>query len=72
MASQAEIERRGRAIRDALCREGVDALVVSGSEYTGFDGAVLPFSQLVDAADQRAAALTFLRRCRDTLRHTGS
>jgi hypothetical protein len=37
-----------------------------------FDGAVLPFSQLVDAPDQRAAALTFLRRCRDTLRHAGS
>ena len=40
MTSTAEIDRRDRAIRDALATEGVDALVVSGSEYTGFDGAV--------------------------------
>jgi hypothetical protein len=33
-----------------------------------FDGAVLPVSELVDAPDQRAAALTFLKRCRDVLR----
>jgi hypothetical protein len=33
-----------------------------------FGGAVLPLSQFVDVPDQRAAALTFLRRCRDTLR----
>ena len=39
--SRREIERRDAAIRDALAREGVDALIVSGSEYTGFDGAVL-------------------------------
>lgn len=32
---------RYAAIREAMGREGVDALVVSGSEYTGFDGAVL-------------------------------
>ena len=38
----------------------------------GFDGAVLPWSRLGDAPDQRAAALTFLRRCRDTLRRAGA
>jgi hypothetical protein len=38
----------------------------------GFDGAVLPLSQFVDAPDQRAMALTFLRQCRDTLRDTAS
>jgi len=34
---------------------------------TTFDGAVLGIGELVDAADQRAAALTFYRRCRDVL-----
>ena len=41
MTSNDEIERRHRAIRDAIERADLDALVVSGSEYTGFDGAVL-------------------------------
>jgi Xaa-Pro dipeptidase len=40
VTSVAEIERRHAAAREAMEREGVDALVVSGSEYTGFDGAV--------------------------------
>ncbi len=39
--SGGEVDRRYRAIRGALEREGVDAVIVSGSEYTGFDGAVL-------------------------------
>jgi len=38
--SQAEIDRRYRNIRAAMEKEGLDALVVSGSEYTGFEGAV--------------------------------
>ena len=33
-----------------------------------FNGAVLRFGELVDAPDQRAAALAFLRRARDLLR----
>ena len=41
MISAAEIERRYAAIREAMGREAVDAVIVSGSEYTGFDGAVL-------------------------------
>jgi Xaa-Pro aminopeptidase len=41
VTSNDEIERRHRAIRDAIERADLDALVVSGSEYTGFDGAVL-------------------------------
>jgi Xaa-Pro aminopeptidase len=44
VTSSAELERRYAAIREALEREGVDAVVVSGSEYTGFDGAVLYLS----------------------------
>lgn len=35
-----EIERRYANVRAALAREGLDALVVSGSAYLGFDGAV--------------------------------
>jgi Xaa-Pro dipeptidase len=38
--SQADIDRRYAAVREAAQAEGVDAVVVSGSEYTGFEGAV--------------------------------
>src|SRR5260221_9907993 len=38
--SQAEIEQRYEAVRQAAGKAGVDAVVVSGSEYTGFEGAV--------------------------------
>jgi len=37
-----------------------------------FNGGVLRMSELVDAPDQRAAALTFYRRCRDVLRGVDS
>jgi hypothetical protein len=37
-----------------------------------FNGAVLPMSELVEAPDQRAAALTFYRRCRDVLHGSDS
>ncbi|HTX00370.1 MAG TPA: hypothetical protein VMD59_16435, partial [Acidimicrobiales bacterium] len=38
--SAAEIARRHGAIRRAMSENGLDALVVCGSEYTGFEGAV--------------------------------
>lgn len=38
--SQNEIDRRYRNVRAAMEGAGLDALVVSGSEYTGFEGAV--------------------------------
>ncbi len=38
--SAAEVERRYRSIRAAMAAADLDALVVSGSEYTGFGGAV--------------------------------
>ena len=40
----AEIERRYGNIRRALADAGLDACLVCGSEYTGFDGAVLYLS----------------------------
>ncbi len=40
MVSATEIERRTRNIRDAMAREHLDALIVCGNEYTGFEGAV--------------------------------
>lgn len=40
MTETAEIERRYRNVREALERDGLDAVVVAGSEYTGFEGAV--------------------------------
>lgn len=44
MTERAEIERRYRLVREALERDGLDAVIVSGSEYTGFEGAVLYLS----------------------------
>ena len=38
--TQAEIEQRYANVRRAAGEAGVDAVVVSGSEYTGFEGAV--------------------------------
>jgi Xaa-Pro aminopeptidase len=35
-----EAERRHALVREALARDGLDAAVVCGSEYTGFEGAV--------------------------------
>lgn len=43
----AEIERRYRRIRQALVADGLDAVVVAGSEYTGFEGAVAYLSGFV-------------------------
>jgi len=40
VTTQAEIERRYAAVRAAAAADGLDAVVVSGSEYTGFEGAV--------------------------------
>jgi len=40
MTQQAEIEQRYAAVRAAAQANDVDAVVVSGSEYTGFEGAV--------------------------------
>jgi Xaa-Pro aminopeptidase len=37
---QEEVERRYRLVRDALERDGLDAVIVAGSEYSGFEGAV--------------------------------
>jgi Xaa-Pro aminopeptidase len=36
----AELERRHANVRDAMAAHDLDALIVSGSEYTGFEGAV--------------------------------
>lgn len=40
MFSQAEIERRYQNIRASLEAAGLDALIVSGNQYAGFEGAV--------------------------------
>jgi Xaa-Pro dipeptidase len=37
---QEEIERRYASVREAMARDGLDAVIVSGNEYTGFEGAV--------------------------------
>jgi Xaa-Pro dipeptidase len=35
-----ELNRRHARMREAMARDGLDAVIVSGSEYTGFEGAV--------------------------------
>lgn len=39
-----EVERRYRLVREAMAREDIEVLIVAGSEYTGFEGAVLYLS----------------------------
>jgi Xaa-Pro aminopeptidase len=38
--SRADVDRRYRNVREALSRDGLDAALVAGNEYTGFEGAV--------------------------------
>jgi len=44
---QSEIERRYRLVREAAARDGLDAVIVCGNEYTGFEGAVTYLSGFV-------------------------
>ena len=41
------VERRYANVRKALARDGLDAVIVSGSEYSGFEGAVTYMSGFV-------------------------
>jgi Xaa-Pro dipeptidase len=41
LPSQLEIDRRYKNIRTAMERDGLDALIVCGNQYAGFEGAVL-------------------------------
>ena len=47
MVSPAETERRYASVRDVMDTHGLDAVVVCGSEYTGFEGAVTYLSGFV-------------------------
>ena len=47
MVSRPEIERRYASVREAMDRHGLDAVVVCGTEYTGFEGAVTYLSGFV-------------------------
>ncbi len=40
MTSSVDVERRYASVRAAATADGLDAVVVAGSEYTGFEGAV--------------------------------
>jgi Xaa-Pro aminopeptidase len=42
-----EVERRYRLVREAAARDGLDAVIVCGNEYTGFEGAVTYLSGFV-------------------------
>ncbi len=43
----AEVELRYTKIREAMARDGLDAVIVSGNEYSGFEGAVTYMSGFV-------------------------
>jgi Xaa-Pro aminopeptidase len=47
VVSKQDVERRYRIVREAMDAHGVDAVVVCGSEYTGFEGAVTYLSGFV-------------------------
>ena len=47
MADRTEIERRYSRVRAALEESGLDAVIVAGNEYTGFEGAVTYMSGFV-------------------------
>jgi Xaa-Pro dipeptidase len=42
-----EVDRRYGLVREAMARDDLDAVIVSGSEYTGFEGAVTYMSGFV-------------------------
>ena len=42
-----EVERRYATVRAAMERDGLDAVIVSGNEYSGFEGAVTYLSGFV-------------------------
>src|SRR5580765_2608860 len=42
-----EVERRYGKVREAMARDGLDAVIVSGNEYSGFEGAVTYMSGFV-------------------------
>ncbi len=42
-----DVERRYRLVREAMERDGLDAVVVAGTEYTGFEGSVAYLSGFV-------------------------
>jgi Xaa-Pro dipeptidase len=44
---EAEVERRYGLVREAMARDGLDAVIVSGNEYSGFEGAVTYMSGFV-------------------------
>ena len=44
---RAEVELRYGKIREAMARDGLDAVIVSGNEYSGFEGAVTYMSGFV-------------------------
>jgi Xaa-Pro aminopeptidase len=47
MVSKQEVERRYGAVREAMDEHGLDAVVVCGTEYTGFEGSVTYMSGFV-------------------------
>jgi Xaa-Pro dipeptidase len=47
VVSKQDVERRYRVVREAMDAHGLDAVVVCGSEYTGFEGAVTYLSGFV-------------------------
>ena len=47
MVSRQEVDRRYRLMREAMAEQQLDAVLVCGSEYSGFEGAVTYMSGFV-------------------------
>jgi len=47
VTAASEVDRRYGLVREAMARDGLDAVIVSGNEYTGFEGAVTYMSGFV-------------------------
>jgi Xaa-Pro dipeptidase len=47
VTAAAEVDRRYGLVREAMARDDLDAVIVSGNEYTGFEGAVTYMSGFV-------------------------
>ena len=75
MTSQAEIDRRYASVRAQAQEDGLDAVVVAGSEYTGFEGAVRYLVRLPDPPPlrlRRPAGRGRARRSSSRRRRAGS
>ena len=72
LMEMSEVQGRYRRVREEMAREAVDVLVVSGSEYTGFDGAVAYMSGFNIVHRYAYVLVPLRRRCCDRVSERGA